>query len=157
MPPRPPMPEGVKRAGLIRAMGYGLRCAETGDDISPEDAIAGRIHFDHNPPLALREYDEATGKYKPDANDILFIDVVSVKGHAIRTHKRRGLNRGDLTQIAHGRRLRKKTELHHARMAAKGGIEAKPERQKQKIKSRGFQTNRNGDFKQKMGGRTERR
>lgn len=153
MPPRPTMTESTKRAALIRAAKGAIKCAETGRVLTIDDALKRRVHLDHRPPLALRDYDELTRKYRPDANDPYFIDVVSAEGHSVRTHKKSGLSRGDLTEMAHGRRLREGNALYQARMAAKAEGRPKPERKCQKIKSRGFDKT----LKKPMRGPTVRR
>lgn len=153
---RPNIPEPVKRAviylNVCKNRGW-LKCAETGNDLYLGDLLFGRVHFDHNPPLALRkrdprpryalsdDFDKDPSTYDPHANDVRFIDVVGVEGHKIRTNKKRGLYHGDQTQIAKVKRI------------AAGGRK----RRGPKIQSRGFQTNRDGKFKQKIGGKTERR
>lgn len=132
------MTKSAERGAFIRAGGGAIKCAETGKVITVDDALKRRVHIDHNPPLALRAFDITTNDYIPHANDVEHLDVVSAEGHAIRTNKKRGLYRGDQGEIAHGRRLRKGFELHQARMAAKAEGLTKPERKRQKIKSRGF-------------------
>ncbi len=42
--------------------------------------------MDHQPPLAMRDYDEATGLYDPDENDPRYMVPLSPKDHAIKTH-----------------------------------------------------------------------
>lgn len=143
-PPRPPMPERIKRAVIVMNMmkneGF-LRCAETSMVVSVAEVMTSGLHFDHNPPLGLRFFDEERGEYRPPANDPKFIDAVSLIGHGIRTNKKRGLYHGDQTQIAKVDRI------------AAGGRKARGP----KIKSRGFQTNRKGKFKKPMAGPTVRR
>jgi len=147
---RPLIPEPVKRAAIwlnmARNSGY-LLCAETGQGLNEHDLMAARVHFDHAPPLKLRARigdnpdDRDPASYRPHANDPAFIDVVSVAGHGTRTNKKRGLYRGDKTQIAKMKRLRGET---------------KP-RPKRKIPSRPLATNRNGGWKKPLHGNAVRR
>lgn len=104
---RPHMSEAVKRAAIFRNMhanGGHLVCEETSERLTEADLLNGRVHIDHNPPLALRYRDEY-GNYRPPANDLSHLDVVSAAGHIFRTAKRRGLYHGDQTQIAKSRRM----------------------------------------------------
>lgn len=48
------------------------------------------IEFDHCPPLALREYDEATRTYSPPANDPTKIVARLKPDHRAKTHHPRG-------------------------------------------------------------------
>lgn len=133
---RPYMPEAIKRAAIVHNMERNegkLICAETGMQISSIDVGTGKIAFDHSPALALRRRipgingeepdDTDASSYEPHANDPRYLDVVLVEGHAYRTNKKRGLNRGDQTQIAHGRKVRSSMQKHRDAMAAKGSPE----------------------------------
>lgn len=120
---RPPIPEPVKRAvvwlNMANNKGY-LLCAETGKGLNEWDLLGKRVHFDHNPPLALRrrvgapdlfpsldDYNKEPSTYHPNANDPAYIDVVSIEGHNIRTNQKRGLYLSDASRIAKQRRREK--------------------------------------------------
>jgi hypothetical protein len=95
--------------------------------------------LDHRPPLALRYRDPATGRYEPDANDPRYLRWMEAKTHAEATFKDNGTGRGDISAIAHRRRVSRKQGEHEERMAAKlTGAEPARKRPKQKIRSRGF-------------------
>lgn len=86
-----------------------------------------KAELDHDPALQLRAYDEATGKYNPDANNPRFLVWRSAESHAQKTFKDNGTGRGDLTAMAVSRKVRTAHELHQARMAAKeAGKSARP-------------------------------
>lgn len=136
MPKRPAIPWRVVLAAAIRQAGGSIPCAETGDPITALDAYQGEVERDHNPPLSQRKYNDELGEYTPDANDPEHIDLVSKKGHRIRTNQRRGLNRGDQTENAHRKRLVRKEGEHADRMASK--IPGQKRKPKGTIKSRGF-------------------
>lgn len=71
---RPPIPWRVKMEVVLRQDGMcGCGCLERLAHLDNTD-------FDHCPPLALREYDEDTRIYTPDANDPTKI-VARVKVH----------------------------------------------------------------------------
>lgn len=71
---RPAIPMKVKLEVVLRQDGRcGCGCLERLDTIA-------NTEFDHCPPLALREYDEETRIYTPDANDPTKI-VARVKVH----------------------------------------------------------------------------
>lgn len=132
---RPTMPVGVRLAVLYRNMrkhAGRLVCEETGAELTEEDIRAGLVHIDHVPPLGLR-YKDQEGKYHPDANDLTCLEVCGLVGHRIRTSKRRGLFRGDQTEIAKLRRLRMSNGLD-------GPPPARPRRQwpSRPIPSRAF-------------------
>jgi len=60
---RPAIPDRVKLIVVLRQDGLcGCGCGQRLGTLE-------NTEFDHCPPLALREYDEATRKYTPDAND----------------------------------------------------------------------------------------
>lgn len=60
---RPAIPDRVKLLVVLRQDGLcGCECLERLGTLE-------NTEFDHCPPLALREYDEATRTYTPDAND----------------------------------------------------------------------------------------
>lgn len=56
---------------------------------------AGPVHLDHDPPLALRYYNERTGKYRPPANDPMHLVYRTAKEHEVKTRVR-----GDHGQFA---------------------------------------------------------
>lgn len=151
---RPAIPWRVVLAAAIRQAGGSIPCAETGEPITEKEALNKKtgVQRDHNPPLALRPYDEESGTYEPDANNALFIDIVSYKGHNIRTHKRRGLARGDQTEIAHVKRVSKKHKAHLDRMSDKSK-KKEDKKQGKKLRSRPFMTNRDSKWKKPMGGK----
>lgn len=157
---RPIMPEPIKRAAIYRNMkknGGRLICAETGDELSEADILNRRIHVDHRPSLALR-YRNEFGGYEPAANDLDHLDVVSAHGHIFRTAKRRGLFRGDQTEIAHSRAMRRKQAEHEAVMAAKARGEPKPRDPfKRKIKSRPVPGSKASGWKKPVRGPAVRR
>lgn len=133
----------ARQAEFTPDLGYHICCAETGEFIGPDQI--DQLERDHNPPLILREYDEKTGLYTPDANDPNHIDLVSIEGHKRRTNQRRGLNRGDQTEHAHRRSIRAKEAAHKDAMANKRpGKGRKPRGQ---IKSRGFDRTLKKTFK----------
>lgn len=146
MTKRPPIPEPVKRAAIylnMRRNGGELVCCETGEQMNDDDLLKGRVHFDHNPPLALR-YRYPDGTYRPDANDVRYLDVCLAKGHQIRTNKKRGLSPGDQTEIARQRKVRAHTdevaalnERKAGRAPLDPGVQPKP-KTKRSIPSRPF-------------------
>lgn len=71
---RPAIPDRVKLQVVLRQDGLcGCGCGGRLGTLA-------NTEFDHCPPLALREYDEATRKYTPDANDPEKI-VARIKQH----------------------------------------------------------------------------
>jgi hypothetical protein len=157
---RPIMPEPVKRAALYRNMrknGGKLICEETKDELTEDDILSRRIHIDHSPPLELRARDEF-GHHKPAPNDLNHLEVVSAVGHIRRTSKRRGLYRGDQTEIAHSRKLRAGMDDHRARMDAKAGIAEIPkQRHKPKLRSRPVPGSKASGWKKPLRGPAVRR
>jgi hypothetical protein len=71
---RPAIPLLVKYLAVLRH--FGLK--------------PGDIEFDHDPPLALREYDEASRTYSPPANDPDRIVMLLKADHRAKTHHPRG-------------------------------------------------------------------
>jgi hypothetical protein len=130
-PPRRPLPLSVKLSVALRALGV----KET------------EIDWSHEPALQLRAYDERD--YSPAQHDPGFIFIRRKAEHAAITFKDNGTGRGDLTAIAHVKRLGRKEEEFRRRLLAKdSGEPAREQRRKhqwpkgQKIRSRGFQRRR---------------
>jgi hypothetical protein len=53
------------------------------------------VHLDHDPSLVLRHYDDATGKYTPDANDPEFLVYRTAEQHHEKTFLRNGADFSD--------------------------------------------------------------
>ncbi len=92
--------------------------------------------MDHQPPLAMRDYDEATGLYDPDENDSRYMVPLSPEANATKTYgKKHDVSDGDIHKIAKAKRLRQR---HYALLPANLTIlnasTAKP--RKSKIPSR---------------------
>lgn len=62
-----------------------------------------KVHLDHDPSLVLRYYDEATGKYTPDANDPQHLVYRTMTDHKIKTFVR-----GDGAQFSDAAKRRRK-------------------------------------------------
>lgn len=130
-PPRRPLPLSVKLAVALRELGV----KET------------EIDWSHEPALQLRAYDERD--YSPAQHDPAFLFIRRKAEHAAITFKDNGTGRGDLTAIAHVKRVSRKQEEFRRRMLAKDtGEPVREQRSKyrwgkgQKIRSRGFQRRR---------------
>jgi hypothetical protein len=54
-----------------------------------------KVHLDHDPSLVLRHYDEATGKYTPDANDPHHLVYRTADQHHEKTFLRNGADFSD--------------------------------------------------------------
>ena len=105
---RPHMSLSVKLEAAILQLG-----------LDPND-----VEYDHDPALALRRYDEKTGKWTPDANDPRYITLRSGENHNTKTNGTKTTSYGsDSHAIAKAKRIRGETKT----------------RPKKKIKSRGFQ------------------
>lgn len=90
----------------------------------------GAVEYDHDPALELRARDEKTGVYSPDANDPKYIVLRTSPDHDHKTFKNNGTGRGDLTAIAHVRRIIKKDDQHIAVMEAKRTGQPAPQRKR---------------------------
>ena len=130
---RPHMPLSVKLEAAIRQLG-----------LDP-----ARVDFDHDPALGLREFNEETKTYTPDANDPRFITVRSRdEDHRIKTSGNGATSAGsDIHRIAKSKRLAKARAIHDEVIAAKVTGERILPREKpgkrqwpkgRKIESRGF-------------------
>lgn len=97
---RPAIPDKIKLQVVLRQDGRcGCGCDERLGTIA-------NTEFDHCPPLALREYDEATRTYTPDANDPDKIVARVKQHHRDKTNHPRGPHTslgGDLHLIAKAR------------------------------------------------------
>lgn len=100
-PPRRQIPLAVKLEVALRAL--GLKESE--------------IDWSHEPALQLRAYDRHD--YSPAQHDPAFIFIRRKAAHAEITFKDNGTGRGDLTAIAHSKRLTKKEEEFRRRLLAK--------------------------------------
>lgn len=122
-PPRKAIPLGVKLSVALRALGL----KETG------------IDWSHEPALQLRAINEAGTDYDPPQHDPNFLFIRKRAEHDHITFKDNGTGRGDLTAIAHVKRVVRKEREHQERRTAKQtGAEPARQRPKQKIRSRGF-------------------
>lgn len=108
-----------------------------------------RVDFDHNPALGLREFNEETKTYTPDANDPKFITVLERGGaHRIKTSGTPATSAGsDIHRIAKVKRLAKARAAHEAALSGRAAGEhirarAKPGKRPwpkgRKLQSRGF-------------------
>lgn len=118
---RKPIPEYVTIAALIR---QGLRCAESGVSLTPEDAR--RIKRDHRPALVARPYDTDAGDFIPPQHDPKFIDILLPEGHRKRTTGQIGEKRvsgrgSDVTEASRTVNIRAKHERFKVRQAEKIG------------------------------------
>ena len=124
-PPRPKaIPDHVKVEVLLRALGLkGVK-----------------IEWSHEPAIGLRAINDAGTDYKPPQLDPDFIYARPKLEHTHITFQNNGTGRGDLTAIAHTKRVIKGEHRHTACMAAKLSGEAipEPERRKRKLAGRGF-------------------
>lgn len=131
---RPHMPLSVKLQAAILQLG-----------LDP-----ARVDFDHNPALGLREFNEETKTYTPDANDPKFITVLERgEDHRIKTSGNGATSAGsDIHRIAKAKRLAKAQAKHQDAISAKVTGERILTREKrgkrnwakgQKIQSRGFE------------------
>lgn len=102
---RPHMPLSVKLQAAILQLG-----------LDP----AG-VDFDHDPALGLREFDEETKTYTPDANDPKFITVrARTEDHRIKTSGNGATSAGsDIHRIAKSKRLARARAIHDEVVAAK--------------------------------------
>ncbi len=147
--PRPYIPVAIKlRVAELQlaALGVGyVRCGVP-------DGVMLRVvlgllglenpHLDHRPPLALREFDERTQRYIPDANDPNYLQwIEGATDHHELTHGRGGEKMrfgGDLREIRKTKRLEsvrlgKRSRKRKSRPLPKG----------RKLKSRGWLGGRN--------------
>jgi hypothetical protein len=117
MTARPHMPLRVKLDAALIALGL--------------DPASVELH--HQPPLSLRPYDEATGKWTPDANDPRYIVPMGKALHRERTAAI------DIPASAKTRRVTKKHEAFRAVILAKQtGDDPPRDVRKHRIPSRPF-------------------
>lgn len=122
-PIRRPIPLSVKLDVALRALG-----------LKP-----GEINWSHEPALELRPINDDGSDWKPGQHDPDYLFLRSKPEHDRITFKDNGTGRGDLTAIAHTKRLVKRQQEHGARIAARVYGEPAPvTRPKRKIASRGF-------------------
>lgn len=115
-PVRPHMPVAVQRDAALIALGLEL----------------GKVEYHHEPPLAFRPYDPATGRWTPDANDPRYIVPMATEAHRARTP-------ADTTAAAKVKRVTKAHETHLAVITAKQTGDDPPRDVKRvRIQSRGF-------------------
>lgn len=86
------------------------------------------VEFDHDPSLGMRSYDEATGKYTPDANDPKHIVPRSKAVHDIKTNGTHVPLSGDKSVIAKVKRIVVDQEAFRARQAGERPAPSKPKR-----------------------------
>jgi hypothetical protein len=139
---RKAIPDRVKLLATLREMGLKI----------------DEVHFDHNPALQLRGWDEERSDTIPPANDAEHIDLLMVRevkrckdcGRSIRSHHEKTFGTkattagSDIHRIAKMRRLTKSQEEFRTRVLSKSGDDVvksepiKPKR-KAKIQNRGFE------------------
>lgn len=118
--PRPHMSVSVQRDAAVLQLGLDPKA----------------VDWDHDPALGIRVFNEATGKYEPDANDPRFITVRArtreADGHKAKTFGTGGTTAGsDLQRIAKIKRFEKAREVL-------AEAEQRTSRPRSKIASRGF-------------------
>lgn len=113
---RPNMPLSVKLQAAILQLG-----------LDP-----ARVDFDHNPALGLREFDEKTKTYTPDANDPKFITVLERgEEHRVKTSGTPATSAGsDIHRIAKSKRLAIARAAHEAALQGKATGERAHDRKK---------------------------
>jgi hypothetical protein len=123
-PARRAIPVSVKLTVALRALGL----------------TEADIDWSHEPALGLRAINDAGTDYIPPQHDPAFIFIRPRADHDRITFKDNGTGRGDLSGIAHVKRIRRREADHLAVIAAKllGGEPPVPVRRKRKIASRGF-------------------
>ena len=138
----PQIPVRVKLAVAIAAAPPGsIKCAETQEIITPEHALNGDIRFDHRPDYESRPVDPETLKRIPPANDPDAIDLVTRKGHDIRSFGKGGEKRATtLNSDAHKR-------AKSRRLQETSGLAEPTRKFKRNWPKRGFRTNKDGGFK----------
>lgn len=114
-PPRKSPPRRICLAALIRQRGT---CAYSGRAFTVDDALAGRIHFDHDPPLEAREVNEAGDDYIPPQHDIATLFACLATAHDAKTHGPGGEKRITTRGSDTGERARRKSvaESHDAHL-----------------------------------------
>lgn len=120
---RKAIPDRVKLIAALRALGLTIE----------------EVNFDHDPPLALREYDEAARDTVPPANSPEHITMLLVSQHKTKTFGPGGEKRittagSDIGNIKKVRHLTKAQEEHRRRMLAKTEREDEPQPAKRKAK-----------------------
>jgi len=95
------------------------------------------VEWHHEPPLAIRSYDDETGTYAPDANDPRHIVPMAKQAHK----DRYGADRSAIDKTA---RNESKWRRFCAQIAAKAGLDDKPRdvKKHRRIPSRPFQKQR---------------
>jgi hypothetical protein len=140
-PPRRPLTLSVKLEVALRALG-----------VKESD-----IDWSHEPALQLRAINEAGTDYDPPQHDPGFIFIRRRAEHDRITFKDNGTGRGDLTAIAHSKRVTKEHEEFRRRILAKDAGEPRPERRGHGLRSRGFDKSLSKKFSGKVVPRRERR
>lgn len=113
---RPYMPVSVQRDAALIALG-----------LDPAD-----VEWHHEPPLALRPFDEASETYTPDANDPRHIIPMATQAHKARTPK-------DITAAAKTARVTKREQEFRDRLLRKADGDTRSVR-KRHWPSRPFQS-----------------
>lgn len=90
-----------------------------------------QVEWHHDPPLALRQWNEKTHDYDPPQGDPTYIRLLTKEEHKTQTHGRGGEKRattadGDLYKIRRANRLAKDTEEFRARLLKPGKKSKKP-------------------------------
>jgi hypothetical protein len=133
-PARRPIPLATKLKVALKALGV------------TED----QIDWSHEPALALRMYNDFD--YEPPQHDPAYIVIRSKADHARITFKDNGTGRGDLTAIAHSKRVTRKHEEFRRRLLAKG--ESNSDQPKRKWPSRPLRSR--NTWPAKIGNRSSR-
>jgi hypothetical protein len=125
---RKAIPAHVKIAVALRALGYQV----------------DQVEWDHQPPLSLREWDEAKQDTIPPANDPDHIQIMLISDHRHKTNGNKATSAdGDIAKIAKAKRIAKDPSggtvfAAQPKGIARRFIEEIAERPKRKIPSRPF-------------------
>lgn len=132
-PRRKPIPDRVKVEVLLGMLGLKGK----------------KINWSHEPALERRAINDEGTDWKPPQHDPNYIFARTKAEHDELTFKDNGTGMGDMTTIAHVKRVGRKHEDHTARMQSKLGMNAAPAPKRKgqwpqgrKLRSRGFQRRR---------------
>ena len=96
------------------------------------------IEWHHDPPLALRAFDESTGKYEPDELDPRYLRPMPKADHKARTYGDHVPLSGDISKVAKLKRVEADQATFRDRLLAKETGDAPPPSKKRRWGKRPF-------------------
>lgn len=127
----PSPPAGWKRKGFTGKIKLQVILNQDGRSKISGDRLgrADNVHFDHRPPLALRQFDTEAWDTIPPENDLDHIEAITIEEHRIRTIGTKATTAGsDIHTIRKAQRIERNAKRPPPAVGLKPDHANKPKR-----------------------------